>query len=65
MESLVFQKKYQGGKKESWNKLIFNTGEKQGEQETSLFPVLLMDFGLLVTNSNGDEKVWPCCVIIV
>lgn len=63
MESLVFQKKYEG-EKIPWNKLVFNTGEKLDGQETRLFPVFLRDLGLLVTNYNGDAKVWPCCVII-
>lgn len=64
MESLVFQKKYQGGKKMPWNKFIFSTDEELGASNPSSFPVFLMDFGLPATDSNGDAQEWPWCVII-
>lgn len=64
MESLVFQKKYQGGNKIPWNKLIFSTGEELSDSNPSLFPVFLIDFGLLVTDSYGDAQEWPWCAII-
>lgn len=72
MENLVFQQKYQVEKKKqnktthpTWSQLVFNAGEKLNNQKTILFTAFLMVFSLLITNSNGDAKGWPSCVIIV